>query len=426
MENKNKFWKGVMLGVLITTFAGLVTVGASVGIYMFGRRVIDNQVEVRSERDPSGPAAEIGKETLDLERVAQKLGQIQKLVDSYYLFDEEADVEQEEAGIYMGYLYGLNDPYAAYYTKEQLASFMDETIGSYCGIGAMVSQNRQTGLITIIRVFADSPAAEAGMLPGDIIYAVDDEQVTGMDLTILVNNHIKGEENTTVKVTVFREEENDYEELHITRRIVNAETVTTEMLDKEVGYIAVTEFDTITAEQFVDGITKLENEGMKRLIIDLRNNPGGELEAVTSMMDYVIPDKKILVTVADKNGGKEEKVSKDGHFLDIPIVILVNGSSASASEVFTGALKDYEAATIVGTTTFGKGIVQSLYPLPDGSAVKLTMAHYYTPDGTDIHGKGIEPDVEVELNEGLEKLITIPKEEDNQLQEALRVIKEIE
>lgn len=422
MDNRNKFWKGVMLGVLVTAFVCLVTVGTSVGIYMFGRRVIDNQVQVQAESQAAGPAGEAKKETLDMDEVEKTLTELQYIVGEAYLFEEKADVEKEKSGIYNGYLFGLDDPYAAYYSPKELAKFVEDTTGTYCGIGAQVSQNIKTGIVTVTRVFEGSPAAEAGMLPGDIIYAVGEQSAMTIDLDILVDQYIRGEEGSKVTVTVFREKDNEYKDLIIERRILDVQTVSTELLENGVGYMEVTSFDTVTAKQFQEGIEKLNGEGMKKLVIDLRNNPGGDLEAVVYMCDYVLEDGKVIVSIVDKKGNKEIRKSKDGHSLDLPIVILVNGNSASASEVFTGALKDHKAASVVGTTTFGKGIVQQLYRLSDGGGLKLTMAHYYTPGGTDIHGKGIDPDVKVELNEDLVSLLTIPKDQDNQLQEALKVI----
>lgn len=425
MEEKNKFWKGVMTGVLVTAFACLVTVGTSLGIYMFGRRAIDNQVQIQAEQSDSaatGPASEIADSPLDLERIGKKIRQLENLVDQTYLFDEKRDVAQEETGIYNGFLYGLNDPYAAYYTAEELASFMDDTKGSYSGIGAMVSQDRSTGISTIIRVYKDTPAERAGILPGDIIFAVDGEEVTGIDLTLLVNNYVKGEDGTDVKLTMFRESANEYKEFTVTREKLDVQTVSSEMLNDGIGYIAVTEFDSITTEQFKNGIDTLTGQGMKKMIVDLRSNPGGDLETVTAMLDYILADGKTMVTVSDKYEEKDIRTSGDGHELNIPIVVLVNENSASASEVFTGALKDYDMATVVGMTTYGKGIVQTLIPLSDGSAVKLTTAHYYTPNGTDIHGKGITPDVEVQLDKEAALMAVVPKEQDNQLQEAIKVL----
>lgn len=421
MDSKNKFWRGVMVGVLVTALVCLITVGASAGIYMFGRRVIDNQtqVQVQTEGTPSQ-----AQEPVNFENVTKKLEQIQDIIDKKYLFEEKIDTSEEEAGIYQGFLSGLNDPYAVYYTPDELTSFLDETNGSYCGIGALVSQNVQTGVSTIVRVFEGSPAEEAGILPGDALYKVDGTEVIGMDLSLLVNNYVKGEEGSQLTITVYRENSDEYKDITLTRRPIDVQTVSGKMLDEEIGYISVAEFDRVTADQFRSKIEELQDEGMKRLIIDLRNNPGGEVTTVVSMADYILKDGGRILTVANKKGTEETYDAEDGHSLEIPMVVLVNGNSASASEVFTGAMKDYGVATIVGTKTFGKGIVQTLMPLSDGSAIKLTTDHYYTPNGNDIHGKGIEPDVEVELDEEAAQEVVIPEEKDNQLQKAVEVVKE--
>ena len=420
MDSKNKFWRGVMVGVLVTALVCLITVGASAGIYMFGRRVIDNQtqVQVQTEGTPSQ-----AQEPVNFENVTKKLEQIHDIIDKKYLFEEKIDTSEEEAGIYQGFLSGLNDPYAVYYTPDELTSFLDETNGSYCGIGALVSQNVQTGVSTIVRVFEGSPAEEAGILPGDALYKVDGIEVIGMDLSLLVNNYVKGEEGSQLTITVYRENSGEYKDITLTRRPIDVQTVSGKMLDEEIGYISVAEFDRVTADQFKSKIEELQGEGMKRLIIDLRNNPGGEVTTVVSMADYILKDGGRILTVANKKGTEETYDAEDGHSLEIPMVVLVNGNSASASEVFTGAMKDYGVATIVGTKTFGKGIVQTLMPLSDGSAIKLTTDHYYTPNGNDIHGKGIEPDLEVELDEEAAQEVVIPEEKDNQLQKAVEVVK---
>ena len=420
MDSKNKFWRGVMVGVLVTALVCLITVGASAGLYMFGRRVIDNQtqVQVQTEGTPSQ-----AQEPVNFENVTKKLEQIQDIIDKKYLFEEKIDTSEEEAGIYQGFLSGLNDPYAVYYTPDELTSFLDETNGSYCGIGALVSQNVQTGVSTIVRVFEGSPAEEAGILPGDALYKVDGIEVIGMDLSLLVNNYVKGEEGSQLTITVYRENSGEYKDITLTRRPIDVQTVSGKMLDEEIGYISVAEFDRVTADQFKSKIEELQGEGMKRLIIDLRNNPGGEVTTVVSMADYILKDGGRILTVANKKGTEETYDAEDGHSLEIPMVVLVNGNSASASEVFTGAMKDYGVATIVGTKTFGKGIVQTLMPLSDGSAIKLTTDHYYTPNGNDIHGKGIEPDLEVELDEEAAQEVVIPEEKDNQLQKAVEVVK---
>lgn len=412
MENKNKFWKGALVGALVTAFTGLIVVLFSAGIFLFGRKVIDNQVQ--TQRIETGISSE--KDTLDFKRIEDKMSLIQKIIDDYYLFDE--DLEKVESGIYTGMMYGLEDPYSVYYTKENFDKLMEDTEGVYCGIGAMVSQNRSTGITSVVRVFKGSPSFEAGMLPGDILYSVEGTEVTGMDLDLLVGSHIRGEEGTDVQITVLRGEAADKVELTMTRRQVEVTTVEHQMLDGNVGYVFVLQFDTITAQQFKDAIDDLEEQGMEKLVVDLRDNPGGVLDAAVVMLDYVLPEG-LLVSTADRNGKGNEYYSEDGHQLDIPMAVLVNGNSASASEVFAGAIKDYEWGTIVGTTTFGKGIVQNLIPLGDGTAIKLTTSHYYTPSKFDLHGKGIEPDVVVDLDDELKKKTAVPLEEDNQLKAAI-------
>lgn len=272
------------------------------------------------------------------------------------------------------------------------------------------------------------------MKPGDIIYKVGDTLVAGESLDVLVSNYIKGKEGTDVQITVYRAESDTYEDMTITRRKIEVPTVESKMLADNTGYVAVSEFDAVTVEQFEKAIDELENQGMKQMIIDLRSNPGGMLDSAVAMVDYILPDdrkdfekgegKTLIVYTADKNGKGDTYTAADGHEVDVPIAILVNENSASASEVFTGALKDYKKAVVVGTTSYGKGIVQNLIPLGDGSAIKITTAHYYTPSGFDLHGKGITPDVEVEIDENLKSQSVVTPEEDNQVQAAMEALKE--
>ena len=249
---------------------------------------------------------------------------------------------------------------------------------------------------------------------------------------MLVNNYIKGEEGTPVKITVYRADKDEYVDLTVKRRKIEVPTVEHRMMDGNIGYIAVSEFDIITVEQFEAAVDELQKNGMEGLIIDLRSNPGGVLDGAVKMADYLLPDdiskydkgegKTLIVYTADKNEKGDVYTASDKHELDLPMVILINGDSASASEVFTGAMKDYDRATVVGTTSYGKGIVQNLIPLGDGSAIKITTAHYYTPSGFDLHGKGIEPDVAVELDEKLKTQAVVKPEEDNQIQKAVEVL----
>lgn len=431
MENKNKFWKGALVGALLTAFAGLIIVGMSLGIFLIGRTAIDGPQQAAESNQ-----AENQDGSLDLNRITKKITTLQQIIDKYYLFDE--DTTKVEDWIYKGMMYGLNDPYTTYYTAEEYQKLSEDTEGEYHGIGVMISQNRSTGIITVIKVFKDTPAAEAGMRPGDVLYKVGDMEVTGMDMDILVKDYIKGKDGSEVALTVFRQDEGEYVDLKMERRNVTVQTVEYQMLEDHVGYIAVSQFDVVTADQFKAAVDDLEKQGMKKLLVDLRNNPGGVLDTVVGMLDYILPDDlmiegdkdlvrtnteaTLLVYMADKNGKGGQEYASDGHSLDIPMVVLVNGESASASEVFTGAMKDYGRATVVGTKTFGKGIVQNLIPLDNGTAIKMTTAHYYTPSGFDLHGKGIEPDVEVELKEEFKNQITVDVKEDNQIQAALKAL----
>lgn len=409
MENKKIFRRGLFCGAGVCLAVVVVLVLVYLLLPMSGRGLFSGQKQT-----------EEGCMDVTSRRITQKMQEIEDLVNAYYL--NEVDAEQVEKYLYTGMLYGLEDPYAAYYTTEEFRSMLDGSQGSYCGIGAMFSQNINTGLIVVIKVYEGFPAMEAGILPGDILYAVEGKEATGQDLSKLVTE-IKGEEGTFVHLTMVREGQEDYVEVDVERRPVEVPTVESELLDDQIGYIAVSEFDTVTSEQFAAALENLEARGMKGLIIDLRDNGGGVVKAVTAMADMMLPEGLIVYTV-DKNGNRSEAKSDAEHYFDKPLVVLVNGNSASASEIFAGAIKDYGIGTIVGTQTYGKGIVQQPFELSDGTAIKLTISKYYTPKGNDIHGVGIAPDVEVELDESLKGRVVITYDEDNQIQAAMDVIRQ--
>ena len=353
---------------------------------------------------------------LDYKKIEEKTSVLQNIIDRYFLFDE--DMTKVEDGIYAGMMNGLGDPYTVYYTKEEYKALNEDTEGKYSGIGAVVSQNPNTKIITIVKIFDNSPANDAGLQVGDIIDKIDGEEVAGTDMDILVKTKIRGEEGTSFKMTVLRGDERKEVELDLIRRSIEVETVAGKMLDNNIGYIAVSQFDAVTSEQFKSNIESLQSQGMTKLIVDLRGNPGGLLDQVVDMLDYILPDGLVLYT-EDKYGKREEYYSDGSHELKIPMVVLVNENSASASEVFTATFRDFEWGTVVGKTTFGKGIVQNVLPLGDGTAVKITTQHYYPPSGYDLHKVGIKPDLEVDLNEGAK----IGTDSDNQLSAAIDILK---
>ena len=391
MEDSRKdhsFKKGLAAGILLAVLAFGITGCAAA--YTFPRLFGGGRIK-------------------EEEQIDAKLEELNRYIDQYYLFDYEE--ENLENGIYKGMMAGLGDLYTGYYTPEEYASFMETSNGSYSGIGAMLSQDYNTGIITVVRAFEGSPAAEAGMQTDDILYKVKGEEVTGKDLSLVVTD-LKGEEGTDVELSILRG--TDVMDLTITRRNIEVPTVESRMVEGEIGYIAITEFDDVTDEQFFAALDALEAQGMKKLSIDLRDNGGGLVDVTCAILDRLLPEGLIVYT-EDKYGNRQEEKSDAENYFGGEMAVLVNGNSASASEIFAGAIKDYGVGTLIGTQTFGKGIVQSLFPLSDGSAIKITVSRYYTPEGNNIHEVGIEPDIVLEPAED--------SEDDVQLLKAIEVLR---
>ncbi|MBR1567512.1 MAG: S41 family peptidase [Lachnospiraceae bacterium] len=353
--------------------------------------------------------------------VNEKIDYINGLIDDKFYFDVADDEEREEY-LYKGLLESLDDPYSVYYTADEYNDMMTTSTGSYEGIGVSIQQDPETKILTIIRVFKGSGAEEAGVLPNDIIMSVNGRELNGEDVSEVVS-WIRGEPGTTVDITFYRPSTKEELPMTIERRKIDNSTVTYAMKENHIGYIEVTDFYEATSEQFSMAIDDLLAQGMTGLIIDLRNNPGGYVRTAVEMCDRILADGLIVYT-EDRDGNILEQYSTtDDVSLDIPIVVLVNGNSASASEIFAGCMKDYGKATLVGTVTYGKGIVQQVIPLEDGSAVKLTIAKYFTPNGNDIHKIGIEPDVVVELPDDLKNQSVVPEDQDTQLQKAMELLR---
>lgn len=400
-NQRNGYWSGLLSGLLLA-------------ILLIGSFYIGNQVYQIFKVKNTVKKAQTESEELLNEYTAAKVGVIENTIQQYYL--EETEKSTLEDGIYSGMVEALEDPYSVYYSAEELKEIQMSTEGIYYGIGAYISKAATDEFCTISGVIENTPAEEAGLRAGDIIYEVDGVLTQGMDTTEVVAL-IKGEEGTEVILTLVREGESDYLKIPVERRKIESPTVSAEMLENEIGYIQLTEFDVVTEDQFAEALAECRGKGMKGLVIDLRSNPGGNLSTVCEICRMVLP-KGMIVYTEDKYGKREEYTCDGTRQLEVPAVVLVNDYSASASEIMAGAMKDHGVATIMGTTTFGKGIVQRIISLSDGSAVKLTVSKYYTPNGNDIHEKGIEPDVEVVFdgeayyNEGI----------DNQLQEAVNFL----
>lgn len=396
MENKGKFLKGFLAGVFLMVVVGGTTY---IGVTNWGWGASDKSGSV------------ISRESME------KLEYIESMINNYYLNDvEEKDLED---GMYAGLLAGLEDPYSRYYTAEQYASVSEETEGHYEGLGVVMMLDKD-GLVNLVRVYKDAPGDKAGLLAGDIIYKVEGEVMADMELAEVAKK-IKNPDINPVHLTIVREGENDYLEFEIKKEDVQVPVVEHEMLENNTGYLAIYEFTNVAFEQYQKAFEDLKAKGMERLVVDLRGNPGGLVDSVCNILNTILP-KGTIVYTEDKYGNREDKDSEGKTPLDIPLAVLVNGNSASASEIFAGAVQDYGIGTVVGTTTYGKGVVQTVKELADGSAVKLTISNYFTPNGNNINGKGITPDVEVELDEKLKQQNTITKEEDNQLQKAIEVV----
>lgn len=417
---KNKFVTGIITGAA----CALIAAALLFVVYFAGLPANEAEASERYSQEavvPSPtkmPDEDKGVFSVSDDTMLEKMEYIKKMIEDYSLYG--ASEEEMLEGIYRGLLWSIDDAYSAYYTVDEMNALMESSSGYYCGIGVMVSQNVYTGIITVVKPFKDGPAYKAGMQKEDILIRVEDEDVTGVDLNEVVAK-IKGEEGTVVNVTVLRGEEEI--SMDVTRAWIEVPTIEHEMLEDQIGYISISEFDQVTVEQFDNAVTNLEKQKMKGLIIDLRDNPGGLVDSAVEMLDRILP-KGLVVYTEDKNGKRDEEYAKDKIELKVPLVLLMNANSASASEIFAGAVQDFEKGTVVGTQSFGKGIVQIVAYVNDGSGIKFTVSQYYTPKGNAVHEVGITPDVVVELDEELKTLSEIPKDKDNQLQEAIRVLKE--
>ena len=349
-----------------------------------------------------------------------KVDMIQSYLDQYYV--EDFDEEQVEDMLCAGMLAGVGDKYTYYLPKENLQQYLENTNGNFDGVGIEV-YTTQNGEVVISSVMAGQPAETAGLQAGDVIIGVDGEDMQGKLLSDVAAK-IRGEEGTEVTIQVLRRSTGKTLEFTMERATVEVESVSSRMMEDKIGYISISGFKENTYSQFKEALTALQKDGMKGLILDLRDNPGGLVRSVYEIGDELLPEGTMVYTLDKKQNRNDLKC--DDKYLELPLVVLVNENSASASEIFAGAVKDTGRGTLVGNQTFGKGLVQRLFTLPDGSGLNVTVQKYYTPNGTSIHGVGIEPDEKVELPEAYRStpLTEIPAEQDTQLQKGLQVMEE--
>lgn len=406
-KKKTGIGKGILVGVIGTLL--VAAIGIRAACMITGSQIIITD---------SGSSLAGDKEALLNAETVSKINELAAYIDLYYYDDTETETLQD--GLYSGLLEGLGDKYSVYYNEEEYQQSKVSMTGQYYGIGAGLRQDVDTMVVSVSKVYEGTPSEEAGLLAEDIILSVDDTDATSMEVTDLVKL-IRGEEGTTVHLEVYRASTNEYLSFDVERANVTLPSVSSEMLQDGIGYIRIESFETDTAAQFEEALAALENQGMDSLVVDLRYNGGGLVDSVVQILDDILPEG-LLVYTEDKYGNRQEYTSSGDTHFDCPMAVLINQDSASASEIFAGAIKDYEYGTLIGTTTFGKGIVQTIFPLSDGDAVKLTTAKYFTPKGNYIHGVGIEPDIELEyeyLNPDGEEY---EMQYDNQIQKAIEVL----
>lgn len=409
-ENEKKNVKGFRNGILVGAL-GTILILAGICAGIIGFRLF----AIRGTQAGIGAKGSsiINTETL------QKIQTIEAAIDNYYFYEDDVSSQDLQDGIYKGMVEALGDPYSEYYTKEELEEAVNSNKGISYGIGAYISLDKQANMAIISGVMDGSPAQEAGLREGDLINEVDGESTRNLSLTQVVNL-VKGREGTTVHLTIYREGEADFLEFDVIRgKLIETTTVASGILEDtdHIGYLRIQEFDDVTVDQYTEAMAVLREDGMKGLVLDLRSNPGGDVNAVVEIARKILPQGLIVYT-EDKYGNRKEYTCDGEHELEVPLVVLVNQYSASASELLAGAIQDYNKGTVIGTTTYGKGIVQQIHSLDDGTALKLTVSAYYTPSGRNIHGVGIEPDIELEYDYEAAQAEGI----DNQVEKAIEIL----
>ena len=403
MEEKKRFkiYKIVMLVILVAFITFLLT---TIGMYQYFTK--------------SGSGQKIISTSSEYQDIASELSKYKKIIDKYFLGD--VDEEKLKEGAIKGYIEGLDDQYTEYISKDDMQDYLEDATGNFVGIGIYMTKDTDANKIMVLSPIKGSPAEIAGILPGDYIVAVDDVTYTADDMSVAANK-IKGEVGSSVKVEILRNSET--KTFEITRENIKVNPVEGKVLENNIGYIEFSSFDDGTADDFKAKYEELEKQGIKSLVIDLRNNGGGIVSEALQIADYILDKDDVILYEVDKNNKEEVEKSENAPIINMPIVLLTNGNTASSSEILAGALKDHGKAKIVGTKTYGKGVIQQLLTLPDGSGLKITSEEYLTPNKTKINKIGIEPDEKVELPDTVKNVLTVEQKDDTQLQKAIEILK---
>ena len=402
-ENKNQTYNKILLIVLTACITCVITIAVIFGFFINGEQV-GKYVLVNNSKEN--------------EEITQQLNKYKTIIDKYFL----GDVNQEKLneGAIKGYIEGLGDPYTEYISKEDMKDYLEDTKGNFVGIGIYMTTDKEKDLIKVLSTIKDSPAEKMGIKAGDLIETVDGEKYTSEDLNT-ISNKIKGVEGSTVKLKILRD--NNELEFEVARQKIIVNQVEGKVIDNNIGYIQVPSFDETTSSEFKEKYQELQKQNIKGLIIDLRNNGGGIVSEALKIADYMTDKDSILLYEIDKNKNETVKKSEKDPIVNVPVILLVNENTASSSEILAGALKDLGKAKVVGKTTYGKGIIQEILTLPDGSGLKITTEEYQTPNRVKIHKVGIEPDEKVELPKTVKSIGNLDEKDDTQLQKAIEMLK---
>ena len=395
-ETAQKIYKVIML-VILTAFITFMITSLSMYTYF--------------KQNPTLQFVEGEKSDIDT-----YLSKVKKAIDKNFLWQDKIDEEKLKDGAIKGYVEGLGDKYTEYISKDEMKKFTENINGSFMGIGIYMIADESSGKIIVHHPISDSPAYKAGIKAGDVIVSVDGVEY-GYDELNTIADHIKGEAGTKVKLVIERDGKNiDFE---IERAKIETNPITSKMLEKDIGYLNLPSFDKDVSKKLKEKIDDLIAKGAKSLILDLRNNGGGMVDECEEITDLFLDKDKTIMTTKDKKGNVQKSVTKNKKTYDLPLVILVNENTASASEILTGALKDNNRIKVIGTKTYGKGVIQSVFNLSDGSGLKITTAEYFTPNGIEINKKGITPDIEVKLPDTVKSVYAVEEKDDTQLKKAI-------